>query len=135
MKYPVFYNGNAVGSVNTQHNGLYTRIQCTCNLPDHEIYRLIATCDRGSIDCGICIPGKIQIEKSFATKCFGNGITNFSLHKNIAEKCDCTVEADQPFSYVAHLTQARLVGISNIDGRKCAQLSISNPLGGKGIEE
>ncbi len=54
--YDVTLNRDIIGSVRVTYEGLYTRFQCHCQLPDEQIYRLLLCCGEQEIDLGVCIP-------------------------------------------------------------------------------
>lgn len=54
--YDVMLNGDIIGSVRVKCEGLYTRFQCHCQLPDGQIYRLQLCCGEQKIDLGVCVP-------------------------------------------------------------------------------
>lgn len=54
--YAVMYRGEQVGKLQMQKQGLYCRMQCRCQLPGDDIYRLKMLQGKESIHIGVLVP-------------------------------------------------------------------------------
>ena len=54
--YAVMYRGEQVGKLQMQKQGLYCRMQCRCQLPGDDIYRLKMLQGEDSIHIGVLVP-------------------------------------------------------------------------------
>lgn len=54
--YAVMYRGEQVGKLQMQKQGLYCRIQCRCQLPGDDIYRLKMLTGDDSTHIGVLVP-------------------------------------------------------------------------------
>lgn len=111
-KFDVTYHGNIVGSVCTTREGLYTRFQCTCHLPDNEIYRLLMTCGEGEQDLGVLIPDGQQfaVNKRLQNKYITNKEMAFQIIPSSRQNNEkvFSISSDKPFDHIPMLEYARL---------------------------
>lgn len=56
--YDVRYNGDCVGKVSIQRDGLYARITCTCQFLNDDFYRLLLGCGDKWMDLGLLVRTK-----------------------------------------------------------------------------
>ena len=54
--YAVIYRGEQVGKLQMQKQGLYCRLQCRCQLPGDDIYRLKMLTGEDSTHIGVLVP-------------------------------------------------------------------------------
>lgn len=75
-KYDVTLNGQAVGTVELNREGLYYRLSCRCRMVDNEIHRLYADGER----IGVLVPerGALILNTKMAGKRLKDGC-NFTL--------------------------------------------------------
>lgn len=68
MKYEIFYQGDATGSVRLEPEGLYYRLSGLCAEPGPGVWRLWACFEGESRLVGVCSPGDggLRIEKRFS---------------------------------------------------------------------
>ena len=111
-RYDVTLNGEIVGKVCATREGLYTRFQCHCQLPDAQMYRLHMICDGQKLDLGVCVPAGTQfgVNKSLQTKQIGDGEKKFcvvcALQNNSSDLVP--VSTDTAFEAIFRLEHARL---------------------------
>ena len=79
--YEIKYQGELVGHVRTQKQGLYLCFHCRCTLPDESMYRIHALGEAGREDLGICVPmdGSFGMDKKIPLKRLGEGKLTFQL--------------------------------------------------------
>lgn len=77
--FPVYAQGNIVGSVNVSQNGLMTVFDCTCDYKSRDVLRLAAVCGGDYVPLGVIMPlggkmpdgggqpsGALRLKKSFS---------------------------------------------------------------------
>ena len=110
--YDVTLNGDVVGSVRVTCEGLYTRFQCHCQLPDEQIYRLLLCCGEQEIDLGICVPMGIHfgVNKMCPNKQITDGDKVFRIIRaSQGKSAECVpVLTDNVFDGISMLESARL---------------------------
>ncbi len=112
MEYDVTCGENVVGRVNVTKEGLYTRFQCICNLPDDGVYRALMICGNQKTDLGICVPNQSQfaVNKRLQSKCIPDGEMAFVIVP--ASQTDSRrfipVSSGMPFDCISALAHARL---------------------------
>ena len=55
-EYDIFLDGQTVGKAILQNEGLYIHYSCECDLPNDEVYRIVAENEDDLINLGICVP-------------------------------------------------------------------------------
>lgn len=66
--FPVMADGNNIGTVNIELNGLMTVFDCVCHFKSHDVLRLAAVCDGRYVPLGVMVPEKtsLRLKKSFS---------------------------------------------------------------------
>lgn len=107
--YEIFWKGSRVGNATIYKEGLYYRINCSCNLPKTERFRVTVTDGDNTYDLGICVPaGNVySCVASMPCKRFSGSDFIFTITDG-AEKKVVPVDAGEPFSYLDKLSTARL---------------------------
>lgn len=82
--YAVMYRGEQVGKLQMQKQGLYCRLQCRCQLPGDDIYRLRMLTGEDSIHIGVLVPegDGFLLDKKIPAKRIPSGELNFSVRGN-----------------------------------------------------
>lgn len=111
-KYDVTCNGKVVGCVHLTKEGLYTRFQCTCQLPDEGIYRLYMIFGEQKTDLGVCVPTKTQytVNRCLQSKLIPNGELSFyilSVSQNTKDSF-IPISGDMPFEKISSIEHAKL---------------------------
>lgn len=111
-EYDVVFDGNAVGKVLVRCEGLYTRIQCTCRLPDDRFYRLLMICGEQTTDLGILVPEQSQfsVNKCIKSKYLADGAKLFKIvpASHDVSNSFIPVSSQMPFPYISALERAKL---------------------------
>ena len=79
--YAVMYRGEQVGKLQMQKQGLYCRIQCRCQLPGDDIYRLRMIQGKDSIHIGVLVPegDGFLLDKKIPAKRIPSGELSFAV--------------------------------------------------------
>ena len=79
--YAVMYRGEQVGKLQMQKQGLYCRIQCRCQLPGDDIYRLKMLAGEDSTHIGVLVPegDGFLLDKKIPTKRIPAGELSFVI--------------------------------------------------------
>lgn len=82
--YAVMYRGEQVGKLQMQKQGLYCRLQCRCQLPGDDIYRLRMLSGEDSIHIGVLVPDGdgFLLDKKIPEKRIPSGELRFSVRGN-----------------------------------------------------
>ena len=108
MKFPLCWEGNTIGLVSVEPQGLYQRVCCAYRGPD-EVLCLYAQTDMGVVYIGLCIP---EGEAYGITRRIPadrlKGVTHFYLAPRGEQATKCVpVLAQEPFSALDQLEKAR----------------------------
>lgn len=102
--------GIKAGTVTVEKQGLYYCFSCRCTLPGKAAHRLVAVCDAGRVDLGICVPmgETFGVNKRIPCKQFPGGVPEFLLVSGAInkEKKFVPVYPEEPFAYMARLKDA-----------------------------
>lgn len=117
-KYDIFLERQAVGYAQLEKQGLYYRIQCSCNLPAPGPYRIEAASADRSIDLGICVrqDSEFTLVKRVPIKQLAEEPLSFRVitGESKQEGDFYPVKEDAPFDQLGFLMNARLC---NRDGQ------------------
>ena len=112
-KYAVLLNGKQVGEVCVSKQGLYYRFQCTCQLQDDAVCRLMVRLKDGRENIGVMIPegNRVQLDRKLPVKRFPGGSEEFYILRQ-GERQDkglfVPISSDEPFEYLPKLKDAFL---------------------------
>ena len=110
--YEVFQNGEVVGTVEANREGLYIRFSCRCQPVHRDMIRLWMICGEQEIDLGLCVPmdGGFGTEKRIPAKQCGPGAPRFCLrHKEDTLRGKFVpLSPEEPFQYIHRLETAFL---------------------------
>lgn len=110
-QYDVFMSGKIIGNVNVTKEGLYYVFRCRCDLPDAEIFRLIAENGEHVTDFGVLMPGKegYTLLKKIPVKKFGVEPLSFRVTSQKQHTYESIpVYENRPFEFISKLTGARM---------------------------
>ena len=110
----VVYNGAQIGESYISLDGLYYQIDCCCNRPKNEIYRLIAVGESTEADLGICLPfnGKLTFSKRISKKRLPFDVFGFILREHGLKKI-VPLKEDEPFRYISGLKGGKICRIND----------------------
>lgn len=105
-EYPITYSGKRVGTARLCQTGLYAQIDCYCEIPPLDRYRMTVNSSSGNCDLGICVPmgTGIGVKMQLPLKQLGTEPLSFALtgKRNVRFVPVC---AGEPFSAMAQLRQ------------------------------
>lgn len=103
QNFDVTYDGQTVGRVELEREGLYYRLSCRCRVQDSEIHRLYA----GGVKLGVLIPdgGELVLETRVAAKRLKEGCS-FSLEEK--RETFIPIHPGEAFGYLGKLRLAKL---------------------------
>ena len=101
--YDVTLNDKTVGQVTVTKEGLYYQFSCSVMLPENSRYRLLACCEQGIVDLGLCIPTLLM---KIPIKRFKKGKYDFILSEK-KQNGGVPVDKNQPFPHLNMLPKAR----------------------------
>lgn len=103
QNFDVTYDGQTVGRVKLEREGLYYRLSCRCRVQDNEIHRLYADGEK----IGVLIPenGDLVLETKVAAKRLKKEST-FSLEEKIRNFIP--IHPGEVFGHLGKLRQAKL---------------------------
>ena len=80
--YAVMYRNEQVGKLQIQKQGLYCRLQCRCQLPEDDIYRLRMLAGEDSTHIGVLVPegDGFVLDKNIPAKRIPSGQLRFAVH-------------------------------------------------------
>lgn len=86
--YAVMYRKEQVGKLQMQKQGLYCRLQCRCQLPGDDIYRLRMLAGEDSTHIGVLVPegDGFVLDKKIPAKRIPSGQLNFVVRGNRDEE-------------------------------------------------
>lgn len=106
--YPIYLNGQTVGTVQVSREGLYCRFFARCCLREKEMCRLEAN----GIHLGVLVPegDAFCLETRKPAKLF-SGMWDFQVIPNrpVLEGKFVPIKPEEPFSYLARLKESYLV--------------------------
>lgn len=108
-KYDIILDGKCVGQAEVSREGLYYRIICHCQLPEHSLCKIQITCEAQTETLGTLVPEgeKFVLCKKVPTKQFPGRILSFHAIEKGEERF-VPVFDGKPFPYVSKLNTARL---------------------------
>ena len=103
QEYDVRYEGQTVGRVKLERNGLYWQLRCRCRMFDNEIHRLYGDGEK----IGVLVPEgtELVLETRVAAKRLKEGCV-FSLGKT--ERYFIPIHPGEAFGYLGKLRLAKL---------------------------
>ena len=103
QNYDVTYDGQTVGRVKLEREGLYYRLSCRCRVQDRELHRLYA----GREKLGVLIPegGDLVLETKVAAKRLKVGCS-FSLEEKVRNFIP--IHPGEAFGHLGKLRLAKL---------------------------
>ena len=80
--YAVMYRNEQAGKLQIQRQGLYCRLQCRCQLPGDDIYRLRMLAEEDSTHIGVLVPegDGFVLDKKIPAKRIPSGQLRFAVH-------------------------------------------------------
>jgi len=119
-QYGILYRGENIGTVRVTCRGLYYHFRCRCNLPEHDIFRLMVSSGTVQNSLGILIPteGSFGLDTQISKKKIGEGELVFSLIPKEEKRTGTFVpiRAEEPFAYISQLKQSFLAQKDGKDG-------------------
>ena len=120
VQYDVYYRDDKIGTLKMEKENLYYRIQCSCNIPGNDIYRLVAIGGKDAKDLGICVPDnqKLVLTKYVPVKEFFPENVRFLLRKHSKEEPEqiIPVHQNQSFLQIRLLHKAKWKCCGDITG-------------------
>ena len=107
--YPVSLNGERIGAVVLQRQGLYYRLNCRCNGVHKDMMQLMIQAKNTVKDIGLLIPNgnMLEIRTTIPVKRIGDNTPTFFLHSRQGSTCQFySVDPQTPFSHLAELDRA-----------------------------
>lgn len=106
--YKILLNGEQVGCVQVEKEGLYYRFNCTCALKDDEIYRIYVKSGNSRIKLGVCVPDGNSLILS--TKVPVKHLQGDDFHFSLEADCEkvYSIFNGQPFMFLDQLQTAHL---------------------------
>lgn len=106
--FDIRFNGTIMGNANVKQKGLYYYINCTCKLPNRELYRVVMYDKSFRKDLGICVPhgDEFTISTRVPAKCFQGDVFTFELVREA--KGEYVISDNMHFTHLDKLETARL---------------------------
>lgn len=106
--YKILLNGEQVGCVQVEKEGLYYKFNCNCELRDDEIYRIYVKSGNSRIKLGVCVPdgNSLTLSTKIPIKYLQGDDFQFFLETN-CEKA-YSIFSGQPFMFLDQLQTAHL---------------------------
>ena len=106
--YKIMFNGEQVGCVQVEIEGLYYRFNCTCVLKDNKIYRIYVEDGKTKIKLGVCVPDgqSLTLSTKVPIKYLQGDDFHFSIESDY--KKAISVINGQPFLHLDKLQTAHL---------------------------
>lgn len=104
--YQVYQGQETIGTAETETEGLYTKVSCTCRIDGSILYRLVAEHEGQKADFGILIPmgDQFGVRTKIATKKIPADAVFRIVPKNkVAGQKFIPVYPEEPFSYIEQL--------------------------------
>jgi len=109
--YDVTLQDSKVGKVEVTREGLYYRFRCKCQLPDAEIYTIVASNEKCQWNLGVCVPGAngACLDTRVAVKHIGETMGTFlAVSKEKSKQMMfIPVQPESPFAYISALQEAK----------------------------
>lgn len=110
--YPIHFGTETVGTATAERQGLYYRIECSCERKKKEPYRIYVRCGEHTTDLGICIPdgNKFSLHTRKSVRQIGEGDMLFLCDpdQNHPNANFYPIEPDKPFLQLSRLQSATL---------------------------
>ena len=111
-KYSVKFGNENIGYAFVRSHGLYYHIDCQCEKPDDNVYKLIAIGKSLTVDVGICVPAnnRFVFNGKLPQNKFPNDIIHFALkiHKLFGAEMIVQLLPDKEFHYISKLAYGKI---------------------------
>ena len=109
--YDVFYEGEKVGNLHLQRNGLYYIINAECMVEQQGMFQLVMNLTDRSEEIGLMMPdkGRLILKKRIPVKRVGECLPYFSIkERNPCKEEVAVIRPEQPFIFLHRLQEAYL---------------------------
>ena len=108
----IYLDGNVVGIAKICEEGLYYRIECTCDLPQNTIFKVYAVTSCETLNIGVCTPcgEKLRTVRKIPVSRWGTAAPQFYVVPK--DECDREVIKllpNTPVTCVEVLRQCKLI--------------------------
>lgn len=111
-EYSITLEKNVIGLARVTRQGLYYLIECLCQFPQKEIYRITVSWGSTKADLGICVPNGTGsgLRTRIPIKQAGEGTPVFLAisRKPVTNEAFYPLDTTQPVTYLSDLRAARL---------------------------
>lgn len=116
----VLWNGNRAGTLQLTREGLYYRVDCSCNTIDKQIYRLLGRWGDTQLRLGVLIPegNEMRLRTKIPAKKLAGKQTEFWLERVCTAKQEpvnlqrdgryIPIYPDEPYAYLSKLKDSYL---------------------------
>ena len=86
----IYLDGNVVGIAKISEEGLYYRIECTCDLPQNTIFKVYAVTSCETLNIGVCTPcgEKLRTVRKIPVSRWGTAAPQFYVVPKDKSACE-----------------------------------------------
>lgn len=114
-EYPIFANGQSVGTVQVYCAGLYYEFVCRCRQTHGQMQELVVRIGDSTEKLGLLVPSNSgwQLRKRVPIKRLGEGKPLFLLRSRNEQTAETVeIDAEKPFPFLERLDEAYLVSVA-----------------------